>query len=287
MVRRWTKIHLAEAPPLPASTTPAERYARQMGGYGADADCATPDTFLRRYFSGRLQTYHRLLIRHLRPGMRVLCLGSGRCVNELLLARHGCRVTACDLAYPPCLAPLQAACPALEFRAADITRELPVAACDAVVALSVFYHFPPAVLRQLAQRIAAALPPGGVLLCDVGGAADSLLTRLLDEVVVPLDQYWYRYVRRAPGWHLQREVLGYRYTDREVTAIFTAAGLQLQDVQRHDHRSELWRSWFCRHRLQGTSRWRPLLERLGAQMPYVRLFRFTRPHAATLTAGAS
>lgn len=95
----------------------------------------------------------------LRPGERVLDVGSGRSIFPVYLADAGLRVAALDLALDPRLSD------DVEWVEADMTAmPLPDRSFDAVFCISVIEHLPEERIPAALQEIRRVLVPGGRLL---------------------------------------------------------------------------------------------------------------------------
>lgn len=73
-----------------------------MGGYNAENGYGNKEEFFRVYFYSQLRFkyYHDYLKENLKKSEKVLSIGSGRCINELLLAEEGFDITCSDLDQP-------------------------------------------------------------------------------------------------------------------------------------------------------------------------------------------
>jgi len=112
----------------------------------------------------------------LTPGSRVLCIADGEGRNSVSLAEHGCHVDAFD---PSAVAVAKARRLAaargvsVNYAVADADSwAWPVAAYDAVAAIFIQFAAPD-LRRQIFERTADALRPGGLLLLE-GYSLDQL-----------------------------------------------------------------------------------------------------------------
>lgn len=133
------------------------------------------------------QLYERIL-----PGKKVLDLGAGVGLLGLLLQErnqgnsvHGIEWDDRKVAFAQHLNPGDAPC---QVHRGDITKD-PWPPTDVVVLIDVLHYFPESVQKDLLQRIAKHLEPGGMLFLrvmnrDVKGRAR--LTRFLEWVAVTL-----------------------------------------------------------------------------------------------------
>ena len=111
----------------------------------------------------RLTRYHEFFVERVRPGERVLDIGSGK--GELahdLVVRAGVTVVGIDSSpYHLEFARSHFACDGLDFQAGDVLEELPDGHFDVVVLSNVLEHIEPRV--ELLRRIVASAQPSRLL----------------------------------------------------------------------------------------------------------------------------
>jgi SAM-dependent methyltransferase len=111
----------------------------------------------------RLTRYHEFFVERVRPGERVLDIGSGK--GELahdLVVRAGVTVVGIDSSpYHLEFARSHFACDGLDFQAGDVLEELPDGRFDVVVLSNVLEHIEPRV--ELLRRIVVSARPSRLL----------------------------------------------------------------------------------------------------------------------------
>ena len=109
------------------------------------------------------------------PGERILDAGCGAGQLTAKLAASGARLTGLDNS-PAMLEAARAACPSADFILSDLTQFDTAEPFDAVFSNAALHWVHPP--EQAAQRIAAALKPGGRFVAELGGTGN--VATLLD-----------------------------------------------------------------------------------------------------------
>jgi SAM-dependent methyltransferase len=138
-------------------------YDKVSRAYRGDSFDPADDPYYRRYMN--------LLLPQLKAGSRVLDLGCGNGIPACsdLAAEH--RVTGVDFSSVQ-IARARALVPAAEFRCEEMTQSrFPPNSFDAVISLYAIIHVPFEEQRELFERIAGWIKPGGRLLVTVGHEA--------------------------------------------------------------------------------------------------------------------
>jgi len=237
-MRAWFKCaaFAAEAARPEAEADEFAYHAWGMGGYDADpTGYATRDAFFSRYGEERFSAYAEAVRESCDRNDRILSTASGRCVTEMLLRAEGYDVHCSDLGRPGCLDATRALFPDIDFRELDLLAGAGNADFDAVLNFSCLYSFTPEQADLFFASLRSHLKPGGALILDPGGASDGLISRFLDDVVVPIEA-------RLLRWHLQRRTgkphvvrrwqQGYRWADADVIRMAERAGFRRCDGKR-------------------------------------------------------
>jgi len=168
---------------------------------------------------------------------RILDLGCGQGIVEVLLAAAADRADPWPREWPPAPAPrtlrgidlgardvarAAAACAGYAgFTHGDI-RTAPFDAADAIVILDVLHYLDPASQDAVLERTWPALAPGGVLLLRVADGAPGLRLR----ATLALDRLSLRlrggrpgpyHCRPLPAWQRRLEAIGYRVEPRPMS----------------------------------------------------------------------
>ena len=116
-------------------------------GYGSKEEF-----FKTHFYNGhpRLGYYHDYLRQNLKKENEILSIGSGRCINELLLMEEGFDITCSDLDQP-CREETLKLFPGLKFIKYDVTSEPFKRKFDCVVSLSMFYLFDEEILAKISK----------------------------------------------------------------------------------------------------------------------------------------
>lgn len=256
-----------------------EDHARSMGEYTSDIGYTSQDDFFQVYFHDghvRLKEYAQYLSSKFEQGEKTLSIGSGRCVNELLLMKEGYDVICSDLKQP-CKEATMKIFPNLHFVEFDITSSPFPQKVDSIISLSVLYLFDKDMLQTVFKHVAMSLNKGGKFIFDTGGATDSFWTRTMDEVICKYEAYLKIFLfglLRRKNCVVTKKHHGYRSTNQEMVSIAESRGFKLIDIHCSDPITEVERSWFLRHLVKKYSPLQHLICKFGSMMPYVRMFAF-------------
>ncbi len=284
-VRRWYKYQLAPAAGMTRVYEQDENFrdhALSMGGYDADESYASRDQFFdRHYFNaawGRYESYDRFLRSVLNKKWKILSVGSGRAINELVFINEGYDVTCSDLEVAPCVEAARILFPNLVYKRLNILRDPDCGFYDAVVSLSLIYLFDADELTLFFRNVALSLKEGGHFILDSAGAPDNVLSYLWRDVCLPLETRVKQLIGAFQG-HKRRfsiKRFGYVRTDQEIVSAAARAGLRLADSIRGAYLMEFRRSSLI-GRLIGKAPWLDgLLSVVGSRIPYIRMFHFVK-----------
>ena len=77
-------------------------HEKSSGGYDVNTHYRNKSLFLQKYLTDRHHVYFTFLKKNLLKEYKILSLGSGRCISELLLLDFGYNITCSDLEIPRC-----------------------------------------------------------------------------------------------------------------------------------------------------------------------------------------
>ena len=246
-------------------------------GYSLNNGYNSKEDFFRTHFYNghpRLKPYHDYLKQNLKKGEEILSIGSGRCVNELLLIEEGFNITCSDLEQP-CREETLRLFPELRFVRYDVTS-LPFGRrFDCIISLSVLCLFDENALLRIFKNIAESLKPGGRFIVDIGGAVDNFITRINDEAVCRLEVELICMIQRLRQRRcvVTRRHGGYRTKNDEIISIAEKAGLTLHNLKCSDYLTEIGKRSILLGRLP-----KRFINAIGAHIPYVRIFTFVKDH---------
>lgn len=265
-MRKWYKYSLTD------DTARYDNYGNPVNNYPENRD-----DFFRMYFengqrSVRFRHYHNFLQRHLHKDEKILSVGSGRCVNEVLLMEQGFNIVCSDIKQPDSKETFKLF-PRLCFVRHNIKTHSFICRFDCIISLSLLYLFNEQELPQVFQNMADSLEPGGRLIFDFGAAEDNIFTYLLDEGICKLEmgsRQLLHYVTGRKRNTLLKRHHGYRTKNKEVISIAEGAGFVLQSLTTADYLTEPKRSIIFNKLGEKT------LGRMGKFVPYVRMFVFAK-----------
>jgi len=280
-MRRWFKYLLNfsdNVKYLPIDQNFAD-HARTMGGYTSDIGYTSQDDFFQIYFHGahvHYREYTQYLSSKLERGGKVLSIGSGRCVNELLLMKEGYDVICSDLEQPAKEATMKIF-PNLHFVQFDITSSPFSQKVDSIISLSMFYLFDKDTLQTVFKHVAMSLNKDGKFIFNCGGAANSFLTHAIDEVICKYEAYLMAFLIRTlkkKNCVVTKKHHGYRSRNQEIVSVAKSNGFKLIDIHCSEPTAEIERSFLLRGLAKKCSLLRYLIHKIGSIMPYVRMFAF-------------
>jgi len=250
-------------------------HRESMGGYKSDRGYSSKEEFFRVYFYDahpRIKYYHDYLKQHLKKEEKTLSIGSGRCVNELLLMEDGCDIICSDLAQP-CKQETLGIFPKLRFVKHDIISSLFEYKFDCIISLSLFYLFDEKYILNVFKNVAESLKSGGKFIFDIGGAEDNLCSYIIDEFIC---KYGTRLKKLVQNNIRQKKCVtakkhhGYRSKNEEIISIAKMAGFTLCDIKCSDYITEISRNSLL------SKLPKRIINIIGRPVPYVRMFNFVK-----------
>lgn len=237
------------------------------------------ERYLDLYFKSdkRLQYCDKYLSTIINRDSKILFIGSGRCEIELLFTKRGFDVTCSDIPVP-FKDNLLRLFPELKYFEFDILKSPFREKFDFVISLSVFYQFNKTELFKVFVNTARSLNSNGRFILDVSGAADNLITFLIDEFICRYEAIFKNIVKsnfyRDGRYVIKKRPHGFRSTNKEIIGIAEKAGFGLRDLHVVDYRTELLRSIFIKRLTQKVPQVFYILHSIGRFAPYIRLFDF-------------
>ena len=254
-----------------------ETYSLQEKTIGYDLDDgykSKEDFFKTHFYNGhpRLKHYHDYLKQNLKKGHEILSIGSGRCVNELLLIEDGFNIICSDLEQP-CREKTLSLFPNLKFVKYDIISSSFEYKVDCIISLSIFYLFDENELLMIFKNIAKNLKPGGRFIFDPGGAVDSFVTYLNDEIIYKFETnfIWMIQKLRRRKCAVIKKHQGYRSKNDEITSVAKKAGFALSKIECFDYSTEIKKRSILLGKFPDK-----IINTIGRFIPYVRMFTFVK-----------
>lgn len=280
-MRAWYKFIVTDqtdvATNQPISSS-FEEIASEMGGFEETSSYACKEEFFKTFFYDehrRIKDYGSFIEKRLAKDQTILSLGSGRCVSELMLMEHGYHVTGSDLETPHSYRATKALFPGFKHIQLNILSAPSPSKYEAILCLSVIYLFDNAGLRRFFANVHKSLKDGGHLIFDSPGSPDNLLSYSLHDILLKYEAKANRWIKsitkRTPHVIITKQH-GYRRTDREILESASFCGFELAVQENYDFLTELERSTLLR-KLMSTGRpVTALLERVGKNIPYTRMY---------------
>lgn len=226
--------------------------------------------------SERYKLYLEYILSHTDKSASILSVGSGYAHNELLLHRSG-RTVVCSDVESTLVESVRTKEPTMPYTLYD-PRDRPFEKrFDATVSLGVFYLFSPVELLWVFRNMHKSLKEDGVLIIDVGGAADNTITFALD-CLQKVEMLCYFIFLKLSGSNVRlvKKTNGYRSTDAEIIKAAEEVGFTLKEIDYADYLTELNKRTWLGRMLAKVRSVRRLMVRLGVLCPYVRLMVFAR-----------
>ncbi len=244
-------------------------------GYNLDNGYNSKEDFFKTYFYNghpRLKHYHNYLNQNLKKEDEILSVGSGRCINELLLMEDGFNITCSDL-NQPCREKTLRLFPYLRFVKYDVTSNPFKYKFDCILSLSMFYSFNENELLRIFKNISESIKPGGRFIFDPGAAADNFTAYINDEVMCKCEAnlIWMIQKLRRRKCVVTKKHQGYRSKNEEIISIADKAGFTLYDLKCNDFSTEIGKRSILLGRLP-----KKIINVIGKLVPYVRMFTFVK-----------
>ncbi|MBF0249723.1 MAG: hypothetical protein HQL35_03725 [Alphaproteobacteria bacterium] len=258
------------------------RHATLMGGYNAEQNYDSRESFFERYLIqegyGRTLFYDKFLRENLTSNMHILSIASGRAANELALIQDGFDVTCSDLKTPDCMTETRSLFGDIDYQEINVLNPPKKIGYDAVISLSLIYNFNDDDLKCFFSNISDTLHVNGILLLDYVAAPDNIWSFLLDNVYLPVEACAYAVFRTIKDRRLHtvtRTFHGYRRSNTEIEAAAANAGLELRAYAEGCYLVEFHRGYLL-PKILGSSICKSVLSFIGRRMPYVRMGAFVR-----------
>ena len=223
----------------------------------------------------RVQDYDLFISETLKPGERVLGVGSGRCANEMMLMERGYQVTCSDLNRPAQYAEIKGLFPQVEHIDLDILTGPASERYDALICLSVVYGFDDDGLERFFENAHRSLSDGGHLILDYSGSPDNTLSYLVHDVLLKYEAKAARTIKSR--FYTNPRVVtamhhGYHRNDREILIVASKHGFELVSQRNYDFLTEFERSFFFRQSIKKLPGFKTGIRQLGRAIPYTRMF---------------
>lgn len=243
--------------------------------YDSNIGYSSKEEFFKVYFydgNHRYKIYNNYLRQYLKKEEDILSIGSGRCINELLLIEDGFDIVCSDLGQP-CNEETLRLFPNLKFVKYDI-RVFPFETkFDSIISLEMFYLFDKNILSRVFKNVAESLKVGGRFILSPGGAEDSLFSYINDEIIINCETNLLHIVQRLRRREcvVTKRHQGYRTKDEEIVSAAEDAGFSLSSLEKADYLTE----FGMRSILLGKVPKR-IIAIIGKLIPCVRMFTFVK-----------
>lgn len=279
-MRKWFKyLVVDESESISSSKNVTFQENAEEMQYDSQVGFSSQEEFIKTYFFGhrRYQAYDSILRSILRKDERALSIGSGRCINEILLAKDGYDITCSDLGV---LSRVKSFFPSLNFICYDMTQKAFFKTqFDVIFAFSSFYLFDRLQFREILNNLKNSLKERGRLIIDIGGSQDNFPAFLIDNLISQYEAYLKVLILKffiKSRKKVIRRHHGFRYADKEFIKLVQGEGFRFLRVDRSDYLTELGRSYIVR-RIGGLCGFfNNLFGIIGRASPYVRVFIFEK-----------
>ena len=258
-------------------------HKKSMDGFEADNSYSDKKAFFNRHFHNsyrnRLIYYDNFIRKHVTKEDDILSIGSGRCVNELLLLEDGYSIVCSDLDQLGAYKMTKQLFPNFQFKKFDILKNSSQEKYNVILCLSLIYLFNAEELNKFFMNVRNSLTKEGFLILDSAGSPDNLLSHFIHEELLKYETKTKAFIKtiRTP----RKEILitkhtGYRRKDREIINSAKLSGFILCDQENYDFLTELCRSYLLNRLIESFSSMEKVFCLIGRHIPYIRMFKFKR-----------
>lgn len=208
------------------------------------------------------------------PGLDILSLGSGYADAEIVLRKSGYAVTCTDT-DKSIVEHVRKNLPEMPYVVYSPKDSAYEKTFSAVISFSVFYLFNPSELSVVFKNVRQSLKKDGLLIIDIGGGPNNIVTWILDSL--QKIEIFFRYVfltLLGKKVKLIKKSNGYRSTDKEVVRIAQSEGLQLLEIRHLDTSTELTKRTWVGRSLAKIGFIKRVMMYCGTYVPYVRIMIF-------------
>ena len=253
-------------------------HEKSMGGYDANAHYRNKSLFLQKYLTDRYHVYFTFLKKNLLKEYKILSLGSGRCISELLLLDFGYNITCSDMEIPRCYEQSKKIFKDFRYEKLNILSDNLSQKFNSIICFSMLYLFEKKELEIFFKKTNNALEPNGLLIVDPGGGENNFFSFICDQIYLPFESFlvflFSKFSKKK--YFLFKKHQGYRFSNNELMKIASKNGFELLKVEQSDYYQELKRSKIINFIINKFPKTKIILAIFGKFIPYVRIFKFKR-----------
>ena len=259
-------------------STTFQDFEKIMGGYKSNEYYKNQETFFKKYLNRPRKLWDDFLSKNLSNKERVLSIGSGPCVNELLLIKKKHDLVCSDLDIPDCYNSYKKLFGNFDYKKLNILLNSSEEKFDSIISLGVAFTFSHSELEIFFENIFKSLKAKGKFLLDLGGSEDSFFSLIYDKYFLPLEieLAYLIYKIRGKNYGLLKRHWGYKYKNKEILEIAKKKGFEIVNFQSDDFYTELERSKIFNLIIKRVPFAKKIFYILGRSMPYVRIFKFEK-----------
>jgi len=253
-------------------------YEKAMGGYESNEHYISQDKFFKKYLTRTRKYWDNFLTKNILIGEKILSIGSGRCINEMLLIKKKYNLVCSDLEIPDCYVAAKKILGDFEYRKLNILLNPSDEKFDCIVSLSIIHAFSNPELEIFFDNVFKSLKPNGKFLLDGGGSEDNFFSLIYDKYFLSLEVELAYLISKIikKNYGLLKRHHGYKYKNKEILEIAKKKGFQIIHFQSADHYTEIERSKIINLIIRLLPFTKKIFYLLGSKMPYVRMFKFKR-----------
>lgn len=249
--------------------------------YNYSALLSKSDRFIKEYLQknntdiNRYMKYDKTLKNYIQKNKKILSIGSGKCINELLLIERGYDIICSDIKQYINDEILKLF-PDLKFMVLDIRSSSIPQKYDYIISLSVFYLFDDKELISIFGNIGKMLNKGGKLIVDFGGGEENFITFIIDEFLCKYEIKARFLIKRFKGesFNITKKGSGFRRTNKEIIFLAEECGFKCLDITTADYDTEIVRSILLTKMANWGGPLRKVIHKIGKYVPYIRMFVF-------------
>jgi|TARA_B100001964_G_scaffold49769_1_gene55994 hypothetical protein len=280
-MRIWHKLFLIKDSKININLKKDQSYfdhERSMGDYNENEYYKSQEIFLKKYSNSRYQLYTTFIKEHLPKTDKILSIGSGRCVPELLLLNDGYNIVCSDIEIPNCYEASKKIYSNFEYKKLDILSESLDQKFNSMLCFSMIYLFEKKELEIFFKKIHNSLESNGFLILDPGGGEDIMFSYFYDNIYLTIESWLILLISKLfrRKYFLFKKHQGYRFSNRELIKFAKENGFEFIEIKEGEYNIEFTRSKIFSFLMKKFPITKTIFNVCGKFFPYVRIFKFRK-----------
>ena len=253
-------------------------YEKELGGYKPNRYFLDQKSFFKRYLNDHRKHWDDFINKNISNKEKILSVGTGLGINELLLIKKKYNIVCSDLEIPRTYKICKELFGNFEYRKLNILSSYSEEKFDCIISLSLAFIFSNKEMEIFFENVFKSLSVNGKFVLDIGGSEDNFLSRIYDEFLLPLESGSIYLVYKLLGkkYRLFKRHEGYKYKNKEIIEIAKKKGFKIVKFQIDDFITDFERSKIISFIIRLLPFTKKILYILGHKMAYVRIFKFEK-----------